>query len=491
MEKLLSFSILPRPAVLGMLGTTLLALLPCSHSAFATIGFKSAVSYPVGKNPEASACGDFDGDGKIDLAVVNSGEASVGDDGGVSILLGNGVGTFHAGDNSAAPETKKAEFEHEASASENVVRLISVGETAYFRTHGRYATFAELVRSGQMEETARQSSAYLRAFALLNLHAESQPIPGFVLVLLVPSDGSQYQLSLTQQRAECGFGWFTNASGTLYQGKAVDCAEPMPTSDPSNWAPPDIDVEVPPVRSDTLCPLPEILYEAGKRAQELVENLQRFAANEQIEHIEFGNRGKLRNSTSQRVNYTAEIRQSPSGTLWVEEDRSGATENLPPLLTDAGTAAFALIFHPRHVVNFDIRCEGEAELHGVPAWQLRFEEHDDPSKSFHDIRVKNSTYHLRFKGRAWIALDHYEVLRLETDLIAPVAKIGLQLEHMEITYAPVEFRKRMVRLWLPERATFYISYHGHRIERVHQFSKFQLFWVDTNESVKVPNSGPD
>jgi hypothetical protein len=142
-------------------------------------------------------------------------------------------------------------------------------------------------------------------------------------------------------------------------------------------------------------------------------------------------------------------------------------------------------------VNFDIRCEGEAELHGVPAWQLRFEEHDDPSKSFHDIRVKNSTYHLRFKGRAWIALDHYEVLRLETDLIAPVAKIGLQLEHMEITYAPVEFRKRMVRLWLPERATFYISYHGHRIERVHQFSKFQLFWVDTNESVKVPNSGPD
>jgi FG-GAP-like repeat len=87
---------LGRHSMRWVLGTTLLALLGCGHSAFATIGFKSAVNYPVGKNPVAVAYGDFDGDGKIDLAVVNGGDASIGDNGGVSILLGNGDGTFRA-----------------------------------------------------------------------------------------------------------------------------------------------------------------------------------------------------------------------------------------------------------------------------------------------------------------------------------------------------------------------------------------------------------
>jgi len=79
------------------LGTILLVLLAFNHAtAVATVGFKPAVNYPVATKPVAAAAGDFDGDGKIDLAVVNSGDATVGDAGSVSILLGNGDGTFQA-----------------------------------------------------------------------------------------------------------------------------------------------------------------------------------------------------------------------------------------------------------------------------------------------------------------------------------------------------------------------------------------------------------
>jgi hypothetical protein len=52
--------------------------------------FGPATSYPVGRVPEAVAVGDFNGDGILDLAVVN------GADNTVSILLGNGDGTFQA-----------------------------------------------------------------------------------------------------------------------------------------------------------------------------------------------------------------------------------------------------------------------------------------------------------------------------------------------------------------------------------------------------------
>jgi hypothetical protein len=46
------------------------------------------VDYPTGSSPVALAYADFNGDGKIDLAVVNQNANTV------SILLGNGNGTF-------------------------------------------------------------------------------------------------------------------------------------------------------------------------------------------------------------------------------------------------------------------------------------------------------------------------------------------------------------------------------------------------------------
>ncbi len=50
--------------------------------------FKAHVDFPVGPQPTSVAVGDFNGDGKLDLAVANQGSNNV------SILLGNGDGTF-------------------------------------------------------------------------------------------------------------------------------------------------------------------------------------------------------------------------------------------------------------------------------------------------------------------------------------------------------------------------------------------------------------
>ena len=57
------------------------------------------MNYAVGTNPRAVATGDFNKDGKVDLAVVNFGDPSVSDNGSVSILFGNGDGTFQKAKN--------------------------------------------------------------------------------------------------------------------------------------------------------------------------------------------------------------------------------------------------------------------------------------------------------------------------------------------------------------------------------------------------------
>jgi hypothetical protein len=50
--------------------------------------FQPHIDYATGKNPSALAAGDFNGDGKLDLAIVNSQDSSI------SVLLGQGGGTF-------------------------------------------------------------------------------------------------------------------------------------------------------------------------------------------------------------------------------------------------------------------------------------------------------------------------------------------------------------------------------------------------------------
>src|SRR6516162_3609420 len=50
--------------------------------------FFTSPTFPVGSIPHGEAVADFNGDGKLDVAVVNEGSNTV------SVLLGNGDGTF-------------------------------------------------------------------------------------------------------------------------------------------------------------------------------------------------------------------------------------------------------------------------------------------------------------------------------------------------------------------------------------------------------------
>ncbi len=59
-----------------------------NDTALCTPGFNDAVNYSVGANPYATTVGDFNGDGSPDLATANDGDDNV------SVQLGDGDGTF-------------------------------------------------------------------------------------------------------------------------------------------------------------------------------------------------------------------------------------------------------------------------------------------------------------------------------------------------------------------------------------------------------------
>src|SRR5262249_18730345 len=88
----------------------------------------------------------------------------------------------------------------------------------------------------------------------------------------------------------------------------TDPAEASEEADPNCGAPPDIDANVPPVLSDSnTCPLPEILKQASNHTLDLIENMRRFSASEQIEQIEIDRNGKRHNAGTEITNYVVEI----------------------------------------------------------------------------------------------------------------------------------------------------------------------------------------
>ena len=258
----------------------------------------------------------------------------------------------------------------------------------------------------------------------------------------------------------------------------------------STDGPPDVDADVPKVLSDKVCPLGQVLKGASDRALDLTDNMNRFSASEHIEHIDFARNGKKHRSSTEMANYVVEIETGSGRYPSIQEYRAGEGGTQRASFADFGTAAFALVFHPSHIGNFEFHCEGLTELRGQLTWQMHFVESSDPTRAFSAVNINRSVQLVRIKGRAWISTDNYNVLQIETDLVSPMAEIKLQREHQLITYAPVEISSHhiQIQLWLPESSSLYIAYRGRRYERIHTFSDFQLFSVDSVQADKQPAS---
>jgi len=100
----------------------------------------------------------------------------------------------------------------------NMAGLINTAEAQYKFAHGIYANYATLLHSGQLKETGG------REFTLVprSLQSETDPLPGYRLRLLLSRDGSSYQLSIQQKTADCGTGLFSDETGVIFEGHALD-----------------------------------------------------------------------------------------------------------------------------------------------------------------------------------------------------------------------------------------------------------------------------
>jgi len=355
-------------------------------------------------------------------------------------------------------------------------------ELAMEKSHGADNS-AQLVLAEALAHLGRKQEAIQALRAYVQSDPASRTVP------------EVHQLLQELEKSESGsVASSTSATGPIVlsgMDRLIAAATPAPLLE--NWRPGGIDDHKPAVTAGVSCPAEAVIDGAGQRVKELVDGLARFDAIESMLHEDLDELGLPKSKVSLKFDYVASISEKKPGILLVDEFRNwhSQAEDFPDHIATRGLPALAFVFHPSVRGNFDMTCEGLGTWDGAATWLVRFQQREDKPHNTQEYVVNGKVYHVSVKGRAWIAADTYQIVRLESDLVRPIPEIQLFSQHWTVDYGPVKFPRQNEELWLPKNAELYFDFLKHRYFRRHSFDHFMLFSVDTEEKRKEPKAEPE
>ena len=293
------------------------------------------------------------------------------------------------------------------------------------------------------------------------------------------------------EKRKSGSGSNTSDSDSQIDTARADPLAAMPRPELSKtqtWRPPDVDDAKPSLTPGITCDTSHVVEESGKKVLDLVQNLARFAADEDVFHQSLDAFGIPTNTETRKYDYTASVSPAPNSLVSIDEFRADkvSQDGYPDGIASTGFITLALVFHPELSKDFEFQCEGQGDWHGQPSWIVHFRQRSDRPNRMHAYTV-GSSFPVDLKGRAWITADKFEVVQIEADMVKPVPEIQLLSERQTVEYGPVPFASKNTTLWLPKRVEIYIDFRKHHYYRRHSFDHYVLFSVDTEHKEKSPD----
>ena len=254
------------------------------------------------------------------------------------------------------------------------------------------------------------------------------------------------------------------------------------------WRPPNIDEVKLALASGVSCPAETVIEESGKRVEEFVQDIERFAAIEDLFHQALDAFGLPIRTERRKYDYIATVSQKTAGVVSIDESRSDQSTlgGYPDQIASTGFVTLALILHPDMRTDFDFECEGLGDWRGQASWLVHFRQRKDRLNRMHSYSIGGQIFPVDLKGRAWITADKFQIVRMEADMVRAMPEIRLLSEHQIVEYGPVPFPKKDIALWLPKNVEIYFEFRKKRYYRRHSFDHYMLFSVDTEEKRKEP-----
>jgi tetratricopeptide (TPR) repeat protein len=345
---------------------------------------------------------------------------------------------------------------------------------------------------------AANGAELVRGEALANLGRTSEALQAFQSFL------QQDPHSPAAESVRKAIAQLQSAQKPAYTEAAMPLAHatpaPLPAADSPDaglsiptWHPPSVDDEKLSLAAGAVCPAAEVIRRAGHSAEELVDNVGRFEATENVLAQQLDSLGKTITSDRRKFDYIAEISEVKAGSLTVNEYRTSFSDQggFADHIATRGLPALALVFHPLLRGDYEMTCEGLGQWKGRATWLVYFRQRADKPDRFLSYSFTDAEYWAALKGRAWITADSFQIVHLEADLLNPIPKIQLRSQHQSVDYGPVLFKKRRIQLWLPKSAELYFDFRRHFYYRRESFENYKLFTVGTMQKIDLPKIPDD
>ena len=399
-----------------------------------------------------------------------------------------GVASYQMRDYSKALEEAQAAVASGQDKTSGSLLLVGQAQAALHQRDAALATFNQYLKEQQLDSS--RAAAARHEIEKLN----GAPGQGKVELASAVSPAGAGGAGNGGSSSDVAPLRITGSDDTAMELSELPDLPSLPLTTETNWAPPDIDAEKLVFDSGAeSCSLDSIKTKVGARIEELVSNVDRFTATEEMDHTALSPLGIQVSHETRKFNYLVEIRKSGARDLDVQEYRDGSVsvQQFPAHIGTVGLPTLVLVFHPYYQPKYDFKCEGRGSWNGRKTWVVHFQQKADSHSEMLVYHVNGRFYPVGMKGRAWIDTETAQILAMESDMIKPITEIRLMRDHQLIEYGPVAFANAGTKMWLPKSADWYCSISGHRYHRRHSFSNFLLFSIDDSQKLGKPKETND
>jgi hypothetical protein len=163
----------------------------------------------------------------------------------------------------------------------------------------------------------------------------------------------------------------------------------------------------------------------------------------------------------------------------------------PGFVRTLGFASMPLLLSPEHQPAYDFKYLGSQVIDGRKTEVIGFAGHPAPEAVSGRYLLFGKPIPLIVQGVAWVDADCFEVLRMHTDLLAPLTFAGLPRLTTEAVFRQTSFRKSSSPIWLPQVVDVTAEFYGRTYRNRHMYSDYQLFSVVSGETQQNPKSSTE
>ena len=163
----------------------------------------------------------------------------------------------------------------------------------------------------------------------------------------------------------------------------------------------------------------------------------------------------------------------------------------PGFVKTLGFASLPLLLSSERQAAYDFKYLGSQAVEGRRTEVIGFAGHPVPEAVSGRYILYDKPIPLIVQGVAWIDSASFEVVRMHTDLLAPLAFAGLSRLTTEVVFREFSFRKGALICWLPQVVDVMADFYGRTYRNRHTYSDYQLFSVESDDKIQVPKPDPE